>query len=283
MSGTGVRWTAPLSKTSAILTPTKEVLGAYGTVISSVSTVCALGTGLTYATIFSWVFDGPSQCLCGLIPLTLRAIRGDVTYMQWAFSFFITGLVIVTFIQGILQWGTTLPQYSTLSIGLWEAIVAFGVFSSIAMVVSAFCLLLVSVYRFRPVDGDAIQTSGSSKTPVIIAFTVRIHTFVHCPFNLRSNITYSGGRCKCWHNTNHLRIVCCGTRHQCFIVGEVSGSCQVTEETSGWLFVSSVMACEDRSFLIHFTILHDSSKWLSSFLSWFESTNSEAVTSKWFL
>ena len=94
--------------------------------------------------------------------------------MQWGFSLFMTGLVIVTFIQGILKWGTTLPQYPFLTVGSWEAIVAFAVFSAIAMVAGAFCLLLLSVYRFQPVKEDVIQTSGSSKTSVIIAFTVRI-------------------------------------------------------------------------------------------------------------
>jgi len=130
----------------------QEILSAYGTVITSVSTVCALGAGLTYTTIFT-------------------AIRGDVTYMQWAFSFFITGLVIVIFIQGILQWGATLPQYPFITVGIWETVVALGVFSAIALVVSAFCLLLLSVYRFQPLDKDTIQLSGSSKTSVVIAFT----------------------------------------------------------------------------------------------------------------
>ncbi len=40
-------------KNPAILTPAEEVLGAYGTVITPVSTGCALGASLTYATIFS--------------------------------------------------------------------------------------------------------------------------------------------------------------------------------------------------------------------------------------
>jgi len=130
----------------------QEVLSVYGTVLSSVATVCALGTGLTYSTIFS-------------------AIRGDVTYMQWAFSFFIIGLVKVIFVQGTLQWGTTLPQYPFITVGMWEAMVAFTVASSIGMVISAFCLLLLSVHHFHPVEGDSIQISGSSKTPVVMAFT----------------------------------------------------------------------------------------------------------------
>ncbi|SRR5258708_11928458 len=102
--------------------------------------------------------------------------RGDVTYMLPICNVHSPScLVIVTLIRGVLQWGTTLlPQYSFLTVGLWEAIVAFGVFSSIVMVVSAFRLLLNN--RFQPVDRDAIRTSGSSKTPAVIALTVRIYT-----------------------------------------------------------------------------------------------------------
>ena len=140
--------------------------------------------------------------------------------MQWAFSFFITGLAIVTFVQGILQWGTTLLQYSSLMVRWGEIIVMSGVVSAIAMVVSAFYLLLVSVCRF-PVDADAIQMSGSPKVPVIIASTVRIY-ICPLPLNLPSNVIHSGDQCQSWRNTNNLRIVCCERRLQIFIFEELS-------------------------------------------------------------
>ena len=154
--------------------------------------------------------------------------------MQWAFSLFIIGLSIVTFIQGILHWGTTLPEYSFLAIGLWESIVAIGVFSAIIMVASAFCLILISVYRFHLAESDLIQTSGSSQTPAIFAFTVRIHVYSRSVF-LPLCTVHPGHRCQSWYHSSHLHVVRCGARPECFNLGEVSESCEVTEETSGRL------------------------------------------------
>ncbi|KAF8336936.1 uncharacterized protein EI90DRAFT_3119247 [Cantharellus anzutake] len=127
----------------------QDVLNAYDTVITAVSAVTALGAGLTYTTIFS-------------------AQKGNVTYMMWAFSLFTIGLVTITCSQAILKWGATRTQHPFLTVGLWEFFVAVGVFSAVGTLIAAFCLLLISVYKFNVNDG--IESSGSSKTPAAVAF-----------------------------------------------------------------------------------------------------------------
>ena len=155
--------------------------------------------------------------------------------MQWAFSLFIIGLSIVTFIQGMLQWGTTLPQYSFLAIGLWESIVAIGVFSAITMVVAAFCLLL-SVFI-----GSTLRKATWSRwvdlpkrqrlSPSRYGFTLIYSRSFFLP-----SCTVHPGHCyQSWYHSSHLHVVRCGARPECFNLGEVSESCEVTEETSGRL------------------------------------------------
>ncbi|KIM28528.1 hypothetical protein M408DRAFT_23584 [Serendipita vermifera MAFF 305830] len=136
----------------------KQSLEHLVTVISGVSLV---GTGLVYATIFS-------------------ATRGDISYMSFTFPLFSIGFVIPAVIQASLSWASHLhEEVEFASQPFWTAIIiCFLLFSAIC-VLGAIAVLNLTVYwlSFKS-ETDGIDPWKTSGIAGIIAFAIPAIFFI---------------------------------------------------------------------------------------------------------
>jgi len=128
-----------------------DAWSAYDNLINAITTVCGLGAGLTYTSIFS-------------------ASRGDIGWMSWAFSLFVVGLVVATTVQALLVWCTRLKNYPFSTPVVWEFMLGVGVYGAVGSVIAAICFLMVSVVQLDGPDSP-VAFSGSPAPPSIIAFS----------------------------------------------------------------------------------------------------------------
>jgi len=133
-----------------------DAWAAYRNLVQALLTICFVGAGLTYTSIFS-------------------ATRGDIGLMAWAFSLFLLGMVVAVAIQAILVQCARLEDYPFTSQRLWEVVLGVFVYSACLAVAIATCLLLLTVFRLQFIEtkGDALLTfEFSPRPPAVLALCV---------------------------------------------------------------------------------------------------------------
>jgi len=121
------------------------------------TSICGIGAGLAYTSIFS-------------------ASRGNVGYMCWAFGLFIIGLVLNTAVQALLTWCSRLKEYPFSTPILWEFLIGMGVYGAVGAVIAAVFVLMLSVQQLDYVaathkDAPVVFTTGP-RPPAYFAFSI---------------------------------------------------------------------------------------------------------------
>lgn len=130
---------------------------SYSNIEVSISAICLVGAGLTYAGLTS-------------------ATRGDVGLMSWAFSLFLVGLVVSSAVQLLLSWFTRIGNFPFTTPRHWEIILGISVYGSFAAVIGAITLLVVTVFKLAPDAGGGDSSnsdlifSASPRPAAIVSF-----------------------------------------------------------------------------------------------------------------
>ncbi|KAF9512842.1 hypothetical protein BS47DRAFT_1362877 [Hydnum rufescens UP504] len=80
--------------------------------INTMVAICMLGVGITYSSIYS-------------------ATRGDIGYMCWSFSLFMSGLALSTMTQLVLLWTTQLPDYAMPALSVCQILLGVPLYGAL--------------------------------------------------------------------------------------------------------------------------------------------------------
>lgn len=135
------------------------MLEAHKDLIEALCQVSFVGAGLTYSTVFRYVC---SQLLPVQLTKFPSASRGNIGLMCYAFALFNCGFIFPLVALALLKWAARCPRQTLFAAPQkWTFLLNFFIYISMGAVVSAICLLNVTIiYLHFERGGDgALQNS----------------------------------------------------------------------------------------------------------------------------
>jgi len=137
-------------------------------VAEALAAISFVGAGLTYTTIFS-------------------STRGNLALMCYAFALFGIGFVVPIITQGLLKWGSRLPEETVfLRQKFWRFMLSFCIGIAVLSVAAATLILDITIFQLTgPSDAAHASDGGDDSTPQLgahssasISFAFLVLSFV---------------------------------------------------------------------------------------------------------
>jgi hypothetical protein len=125
--------------------------------MTSLAQVSFVGAGLTYSTIFGYVFYIFTTDDALLKPFVHSANRGDIGLMCYAFALFNFGFIVPIVAGALLSWASRRrPDALFANPSIWKVLIwVFNYAAAVAAAV-AICLLNITIIQLRFPDGVSV-------------------------------------------------------------------------------------------------------------------------------